>query len=190
MSIKNYGEWLKESWAILATLAAVLWGPAFLVTVGGWTIYGPQAVAWARDELGITELQAMVADATGMNRVIHVEAGGTYIREPVYLGDGYVILVMTFARTEVGQACIYEGMVPIFTGEDGVETTGTFFGPGRQYGTSTNRSEMKISLPAGLMTGRTTLLLQIEYTCGGQTVFEYVGHRSPIIFRILPGARP
>jgi hypothetical protein len=91
--------------------------------------------------------------------------------------------MLTIARTDVGAACQYQKAIPIFTSEDGTRSVGSFRGPGRQYGTDMVRTRMRIDPPADLPVGRTTLALQLLYTCGDRTVPELT---HPVVFRVLP----
>lgn len=167
-------------WLIIAVLGGLL----FLLTPA-WERIGAIWESPARLERLIETQERIlnsIEDLSGANRVIRQPPGQSFVREPVTQGDE-IVFVFVAARTEAGAGCIFRGVVPLFTDEAGVKESGAFQGKGRQFGTELVRTEMRIDMPDGFPPGRATLELQLEYTCGEETVFELT---YPVAFRVLP----
>lgn len=174
-------KFLKEYWTIIVVLFSAFWFVTYLVIAGAWSVYGDNVVNKVKEELGITELYELI----GANRLIRQPPGQTFVREPVNfcIRDCEPInMVFTFSRTNVGKECVYEDTTPIFVTENGSTYVGTYLGNGSQYSTDVVRREIQIERPDRLPVGRTSLRLQLEFTCKDETVFEMT---DPAIFTVM-----
>ena len=108
---------------------------------------------------------------SGDGRVTRQPDDMSYVREPVTVGAP-IVLVLFIGRTEVGTGCILREIIPSFTDENDVQRSGAPRRPMRQLGPEVVRRELQIDQPSGLVPGRTRVQLQLEYTCGDETIFE------------------
>jgi hypothetical protein len=119
---------------------------------------------------------------TGDSRVTRQPDGMSYVREPVGVGVP-IELVLFIGRTDVGTGCILREIIPSFTDENDVQRAGGPRSPTRQLGLEVVRLELRINQPGGLIAGRTRVQLQLEYTCGKETIFELT---KPVFYYATP----
>ena len=156
-----------------------------IVFFGVMAIWGDGIKRIAQDWLGISAIYQQIDEVTGRSRVIREEPGHSYVREPVYVGDP-ITLVLVISRTQVGAACRLTQFVPLYTDDYGVTIAGAALPPLRQIGLDSVRLELELQPPARLGAGHAVVQLQLEYECGGLTVFEMT---SPVGFTMLPQER-
>lgn len=164
-------EWRK--WLARSVIAATVF--TFLAVA---TPFGHQLLnVWKSPEKleGINhkldELAAAVLAITGENRVTRQPEDMSYVREPVYAGDA-ITLILFIGRTEAGSGCILKGFIAQFTDENNVTLSGDPRRPRAQLSAEVVRRVVVLEQPGGMVAGRTRVQLQMEYQCGGETVFE------------------
>jgi hypothetical protein len=168
-------QWIRSHWQIVVALSV----PApFLFTalaMGFWQLYGERVVDFARAEI----------EASARNdRILYQPLGLSFIKEPVEQG-GKATYVLVARRTDFGSSCVYQTTVPVFTDELGRSMTGEFESRGRQYNETMARTELDLSVPGGLISGRVVVELQIVYDCDG----ERVRHTTyPVAFQLRPAS--
>ena len=127
-------------------------------------------------------IAASLDKLTGAGRVTMQPDGMSYVREPVTVGQP-IVLVLFIGRTDVGTGCILRESIPLFVDENDVQRSGERRKPTRQLGPEVVRREVELDQPGGLVPGRTRLQLQLEYTCGDETIFELT---KPVFYYALP----
>lgn len=164
-------EWKKR---IAGTLFAIV-----LFTIAAWATpigHRMMKIYHTSDQLDlmndkIDDMMNTILELSGKNRVTEQPDGMSYVKEPVYLGEP-ISLVLFIGRTESGAGCILKEFIPQLTDENGVTLSEQPRRPLAQLNASVGRRVMTVTQPAGLSAGRTRINLQLEYLCGGSTVFE------------------
>jgi len=173
---------LKQYWGIIVSLFSIVSTVLSIFFAGVWFLFSGYLIEHSREVLGITEIREFI----GANKISFQPPGQSYVKEPVRVGDD-LVLVFTSMRTSLGRGCRYLKTIPLFTGSTGIVYSGSFVGPGRQVGPELRRTELTISIPVGLLPGRTVLELELHYTCtdingSEQFVSELT---KPMIFSLL-----
>lgn len=162
-------------WRDMLFLGGIISGFATIglsvIFAGIMALWGPSVRGVAQDWLGISDISHQLETSAGTNRVTNQPDGVSYVREPVTLGQP-ITLILHIGRTEVGAGCALLESVPLFTDDFGTTFAGERREPAQQIGTQVVRREITLDLPAALRPGHVTLTLQLEYNCGGVTVFE------------------
>jgi hypothetical protein len=167
---RSINRW-REMLMLGGLLAGVISFGVTFIFAGVMYLWGPSLQTWAQSWLGVTEIKEQIAEISGTNRVTVQPDGMSYVREPVILGQP-LTLVLHIGRTEVGAACILTEVIPLFTDDFGTTIAGERRNPSQQLGPQVVRRELTLPMPATLRPGHATLMLQLEYNCGGVTVFE------------------
>ena len=142
-----------------------------VIFAGVFALWGPSIRGVAQDWLGITDISGQISALSGANRVTQQPDGMSYVREPVTIGRP-ITLVIHIGRTEVGAGCILEEVIPLFADDFGSTFAGEPRNPAQQLGPQVVRRELVLNLPPSVKAGHVTLTLQLEYDCGGVTIFE------------------
>jgi len=130
----------------------------------------------------LDEIAETLMKLTGDGRVTRQPDGMSYVREPVAVAAP-IVLVLFIGRTDVGTGCILREVIPSFTDENDVQRAGEPRRPSRQLGPEVVRLELQLDQPGGLIAGRTRVQLQLEYTCGKETIFELT---KPVFYYATP----
>jgi hypothetical protein len=162
---------------IIASFVSLIFTVLFY---GIMTIYGPYIKREAQEWLGITDIGEALVELTGQDRITQQPAGLSYVREPVHVGDN-IQLVIYIGRTARGQDCQLLELIPIYTDDGGIVYAGERRNPSEQLGSAVVRRELSLNYPDGLRTGRTSLVLQLQYNCNGETIFETT---EPVHFQV------
>jgi len=129
----------------------------------------PEKLASIAEQLD--ELTTAIDALAGNNRITVQPDGMSYVREPVIFGDD-LELVLYIGRTKLGTVCNLKELIPQFTDENGVTAAANPIKARVQLGVEIVRRKVPLTPPIGLVAGRTRIQLQLEYVCGGRTVFE------------------
>lgn len=169
----NLVTWIRRHWKIVVALSvpAPFMFSAFII--GAWQMKGDAVIEFLQEEL---------QQATLNSQIFFQPPGLSFVRQPVEAG-GTAYYVLVGKRTPVGASCTYLHTVPVFTDENGGSVTGDFPGRGRQWGEEMSRSELPLPVPEGLKPGRITVVLQMRYACGSETITH---ETYPVAFELLP----
>jgi hypothetical protein len=133
-----------------------------------------------RDDLA--RLREDVRELRGENRVIRETPGLTYVAEPVRVGDR-VRFHFQAERTSLGEPCVLQRSIPIYTDERNIPTPGPERLAARQIGSSLTPLAPTYEMPADIRPGRVVMHLNLEYICNGQPVRD---RTTSAAFTLLP----
>lgn len=152
-----------------------------LILSGLWQPFAERTVAIWNSPLVLTEIQSTLDNLTGANRITDQPKDMSYVEEPVYVGEP-IVLILFIGRTELGTSCILKSIVPLFTDESNVPYPTAKKDPRQQLGPRVVKRRVVLDPPAELMPGRTSIRLQLEYSCGGEPFFE---NTLPVYYHTL-----
>jgi hypothetical protein len=128
----------------------------------------------------LVQIERSIATAMGEDRVIRMVPGLSYVEEPYVLGqDEPLVFHLTVQRTRLGAQCRFQRGASLFTDENGVTFAGSDIRPRRNVGNTPERLVLEIIPPARMISGRTVLVLDLQYDCNGDIVND---RTDPVVF--------
>lgn len=172
-------KWLMR-WVFIGLTALVIavWTPVGNKVMDIWN--SPTQLEEIQETL--KTMNESISALTGSNRITRQPEDMSYVQEPVSVGMD-IVLVLFIGRTDAGAGCILIEIIPQFTDENNVTFPGEARRPAMQLKTNVVKRIVKLKQPSEVsVAGRVRLQMQLEYTCGTETVFEMT---KPVFYYAL-----